>query len=160
MIKVKLGISSGFSLVELMIVIAIIGVLAAVAFPSYQESIKKSRRADAKVGIIAFAAAMERHFTENNNYCDAATGGADVANCGTATDTDTGTPSIINPSVPLDGGTAYYNLTISAVTATTFTLLATRTGAATGDECGDFTYTQAGVKGLANNTHSVATCWQ
>jgi len=153
-------INSGFTLLELMIVVVIVGVLAAIAYPSYQESIAKSRRADARIALIALAGAMERHFTENDHYCDAATGGADVANCGSATGTDTGAPSIMNSTVPLDGGTAYYNLTISAVSASTFTLTATRTGAAAGDACGDFTYTNTGVQGLANNTRTVADCWE
>ena len=60
---------------------------------------------------------------------------------------------------PLDGGTAYYNLTISAATTTSFTLQATRTGVTTGDACVNFTFTRAGVKGLSNNTRSVAECW-
>jgi prepilin-type N-terminal cleavage/methylation domain-containing protein len=59
---------NGFTLIELMIVVAIIGILASIAYPSYQESILKSRRADAKGALLGFANAMERHFTETNSY--------------------------------------------------------------------------------------------
>jgi len=141
----------GFTLIELMIVVVVIAILASLALPSYQESIAKARRADAQASLLAFAGAMERFFTEKDTYLGAA---------GTqATPANTGAPRIINATVPLDGGTAYYNLTISAATATTFTLRATRTGVTAGDACGDFTFTHTGVKGLLNNTRAVADCW-
>ncbi len=75
--------SAGFSLIELMIVVAIIAILAAVAFPSYQESVKKSRRSDAQTALLGFAQAMERHYTDNGFYCDAGGGDGTGANsCG------------------------------------------------------------------------------
>lgn len=159
MLKSKKYRKNGFTLIEVMIVVAIIGVLASIALPSYLESVKKARRADATAALTIFASAMERHMTERDSYCNAATGGSDVANCGTADDSDTGSPSIINQTVPLDGGTATYNLTISNVSPSTFTVLATRTGASSGDECGDFTLTQTGSYGLVNNTYTVEQCW-
>ena len=60
--------TKGFTLVELMIAVAIVGILASIAYPSYQDSVRKSRRADAKGALLGFANAMERHFTENNSY--------------------------------------------------------------------------------------------
>ena len=121
-----------FTLIELMIVVAIVGILAGIAYPSYQDSVRKSRRADAKAALMGFANAMERHYTENNNYCDAgghndASGnatGSVVAGCGTATK-DTGAPTVFPIQSPLDGATKYYDLTIHEATPTTYKLRAT-----------------------------------
>lgn len=116
---------NGFTLIELMITIAIIAVLAAVALPSYQGSVKKSRRSDAQAALAGFANAMERHFTTNNNsYKGAASGG-----------TDNGVPTVFAPQSPLDGATKYYNLRIAGVPAdgSRYTLRATPIGAQVGD---------------------------
>ncbi|WKJ89763.1 type IV pilin protein [Methylomonas montana] len=144
-----------FTLVELMVTVAIVGILAAIAIPNYQESVKKSRRADAEGALLGLANAMERRFTEANSYCDA--GGADGANsCGAAGTNDTGSPSIYPAQSPASGNAAYA-LTISAVTANTYTLLATPTGAQANDKCGTLTLTNTGVKGVSSA--SVAECW-
>ena len=139
-----------FTLIELMIVVAIVGILAGIAYPSYQDSVRKSRRADAEGALLGFANAMERYFTENNNYCDAgghndASGnatGSVVANCGTATK-DTGAPTVFAIQSPLDGTTKYYDLSIAAVSPTTFTLKATPIGAQAGDGFLQITNTQS-----------------
>lgn len=106
----------GFTLIELMIVVVIVSILAAIAIPSYQNQVQKTRRADAQGALTSFANAMERHFTQNNTYLGAANGGA-----------DTGAPdaTVFATQAPLDGDTKYYNLTISAATASSYTLLAT-----------------------------------
>ena len=67
---------NGFTLIELMIVVAIIGVISAVAYPSYDGYMKKTRRADAKVGMSKIADKQERFYLQNNTYTDsfAATG--------------------------------------------------------------------------------------
>ena len=155
--------SDGFTLIELLIAVAIVGILASIAVPSYQDSVRKSRRADAKGALMGFANAMERHFTENNNYCDVGGGGGGdtcPAGVGDSTVNDTGSPPIngVFSSVsPVDGGAVYYNLTISAASETSFTLSATPTGAQTGDKCGTLTLQSTGVRGVSSST--VADCW-
>lgn len=103
-----------FTLIELMIVVVIIGILIMIAYPSYQEHLKTSRRADAKGALMGLSNAMERYFTETNSYEEAATSNA-----------DTGSPRIFSTTSPVDGETAYYDLTITAATSTTYTLRAT-----------------------------------
>ncbi len=144
-----------FTLIELMVTVAIVGILASIALPSYQEQVNKSRRADAEGALLGFANAMERRFTEANSYCDA--GGVDGANsCGASGTNDTGSPSLYPAQSPASGS-ALYNLTISAVTANTYTLSATPTGAQANDKCGILTLTNTGVKGVSSAT--VAECW-
>jgi len=115
--------SAGFTLIELMIVVAIIGIIAALAYPSYQDQIKKARRADAQGVLMSFANTMERYYTENNTYTGA----------GTGTPPDTGAPTIFETEAPLDGDTKYYDLTIKTASATAYTLCADPKGTQNGD---------------------------
>jgi type IV pilus assembly protein PilE len=107
----------------------------------------KSRRADAKGALLGFANAMERHFTETNSYLGAGT-----------TNGNTGIPTVFSATSPVDGGTAYYNLTINAATAASYTLNAAPTGAQTNDRCGTLSLTQTGVRGISTAL-SVTDCW-
>jgi type IV pilus assembly protein PilE len=136
----------GFTLIELMVVIAIIGILAAIVYPSYQDSVQKSRRADAKGALGSFATAMERHFSETGKY--------------TGVGEDTGVPTIFSTKSPVDGTETYYNLTVQA-TDNSFTLTATPTGAQANDKCGTLTLTNTGVRGDGISTPSQAAsgCW-
>jgi len=112
----------GFTLMELMIVVAIIGILTAIAYPNYQESVNSARRSDVQGALTGFASAMERHFTANNSYLGAGAAGA-----------DTGAPAVYTTQSPADSGTKFYDLTIQAATATTYTLRATPINGQVGD---------------------------
>jgi type IV pilus assembly protein PilE len=141
----------GFTLIELMIVVAIVGILSAIAIPSYQESVRKSRRADAKGALLGLANAMERRFTETNSY--------KLAAGTTGAPTDTGTPYIYN--VNSSGTDEYYNITIDAADEFSYLLGAEPKAAQASDQCGKLTLTSTGEKNIANATPGVdkADCW-
>ena len=137
----------GFTLIELMITVAIVGIIAAIAYPNYIGSVRKSKRVEAQGALLSFANAMEMWRLQNRSYCDAGgTGGANSCFAG-ATDTsvnDTGSPTIFSTVVPISGGATTYTLTINSVTATTYTLMATATGSQTAD--GNLSLTNTGTK--------------
>ncbi|MGB5511170.1 MAG: type IV pilin protein [Woeseiaceae bacterium] len=140
----------GFNLVELLVVVAIIGIIAAIAYPSYTEQVRKSRRADCSGAVTSLGSSMERYFTVNNTYLGAADGGS-----------DTGEPAIYATTCPVDGGTPTYNLTISAATASTYTVQAAPTGTQANDKCGTLTLTSTGLKGVTGASTGVSwqDCW-
>lgn len=122
----------GFTLIELMIVVAIIAVIAGIALPSYQEHVKTSRRADAQGALLGLAQAMEQHFTENGTYAGAADGN-DV-------------PLIFATEAPLDGGTKFYNLRADVANdGISYELQAQAKGAQAGD--GNLLLRSTGAKG-------------
>ena len=157
--------TSGFTLVELMIVVAIIAVLASIALPQYQNYIIKTNRAEAKGLLLELTHYMERRFTEIGRYCD---------------NPCSPLPSLPFTTSPKGGATnASYQLSLAtgtnAPTTTTYTLLALPRGRqATGDTaCGTLSIDQANVKCMkVGNTggkcsddtnqqdrDSVAFCW-
>ena len=157
-------IQQGFTLIELMITVAIVGILASIAYPSYQDSVMKSRRADVKGVLLGLANAMERHFTVVNSYCDA--GGAGGGNsCFTgAAETnvnDTGTPSPSIYTIPTETASFYTVTIINPTTASSYTLSAAPGGAQINDKCGTLTLTHTGVKAIVNGATGVLAtdCW-
>ena len=135
----------GFTLIELMITVAIVGIIAAIAYPNYIGSVRKSKRVEAQGALLSFANAMEMWRLQNRSYCDAGdTGGTGVNSCGVSGTNDTGSPTIFSTVVPISGGATTYNLTIDVVTATTYTLMATATGSQTAD--GNLSLTNTGTK--------------
>ncbi|MCC2614658.1 prepilin-type N-terminal cleavage/methylation domain-containing protein [Aestuariibacter halophilus] len=100
---------NGFSLIELMIVVAIVGIIVTVAYPSYQGFVVSSNRSVAQADLMALASALERHKAANFTYQGAAAGGA-----------DTGTPAIFQGHSPAAEPAAnkLYDLTIESVSAT------------------------------------------
>jgi type IV pilus assembly protein PilE len=105
---------AGFSLIELMIVVAIVGILAAVAFPAYQDHIVRTRRADAMGALQGLAGAMERHYTDNGTYAGASTDDTNLPQ----------PPAIYADQSPVDGGTPIYNLRIVSADATGYEIRA------------------------------------
>jgi len=125
----------GFTLIEIMIVIAIIGIVITIAAPSYTEYLKKGRRAEVVSLLSEQAQILERFYTRNNVY--------------------TGVTG-------LSAGNDFYTLT-PTITDQTFVLTATRksgTSMST-DKCGDFTLTNTGVRSMNNATTGLTTkdCW-
>ena len=117
-------IHKGFTLIELMIVVLIIGIIAAIALPAYQGYTERARRADAKTSLLEVQLAQEKFRANNPTY--------------TTDMTDLGYTGAGNQ--PSKEG--YYILDIpSAASAAAYTITATPTGAQTGDDCGTFTIT-------------------
>jgi type IV pilus assembly protein PilE len=89
--------SRGFTLIELMVVVAIIGVISAIAYPSYDSYMKKSRRADAKVALTRLVDREERFYLQNNTYTTSL--GAAGLNVSTTSDDGLYTLSITSPNL-------------------------------------------------------------
>lgn len=147
----------GFTLIELMITVAIIAILAAVAFPAYTEQVAKGRRAEAKAIVLEAAQWMERYYAENNRY--------DQSTAAVAVGDTFGNRFSQSPRPP---GGAMYTIALSNLAQQTFTITATRTGSMSSDKCGDFSVTQLAVQNAANYDTSkyasadaaLAACWK
>ena len=141
--------SRGFTLIELMIVVAIVAILAAVAYPSYTAYVKRGQRASARSQLLQADQYMKRFYASNDSY-SADRSGADST-----------LPARLRVSPPEAAvDTQLYDITISAKTGTSFTLSATPANSMTGDKCGTFTIDQTGLKGVVNNTETRDACWR
>ncbi len=136
--------TKGFTLLELMIVVLVIGILAAIAYPSYQDSVRKTRRTDAQAVLGEAAQWLERYYSNSFSYSSAAL------------------PSSLQSS-PKDGGVKFYTLSLSIINSGKgYTLTATPKGGQAGD--GILTLTNKGEKGWdRDNSGSVGSteqCWK
>ena len=130
----------GFTLIELLVAVVIVGILAAIAYPSYQSYVQKSRRTDAKASLAMAAQQLERYDTQQNTYATATLGTGGV--------------------YPTQSQAGYYNLALSNLGQATYTITATPTGNQASDACGRFTLDQAGTKGVAGGTiTNPSLCW-
>jgi len=123
---------NGFTLIELMITVAIVAILAAIAYPSYQDSVMKTRRGIAQSELMEAASFMERYFTENNTY--------------------------VGATLPATISSDFYGYSFSATpTATAYTVRAIPTAGSSqaSDTCGTMTLTQTGA-----TTPTTSGCWQ
>ena len=132
----------GFTLIELMIVVAIIAIIAGIAIPSYMESVRRSNRSDAKVELNDVAQRLQRCFTAYSAYNN--------ATCGVATS--------FNGGAAITSQEGFYSIT-AAIDATTFTLTAEPIAGTTqaSDRCTRLTLEHTGARGAAGA--SVDECW-
>lgn len=134
----------GFTLIELMVTVAIVGILAAIALPSYQRYVTDSRRRAAGACLLEGAQFMERFYTTNLRY-----------------DQDTAGNAVALPNTTCRNDlAAFYTFSIGAVAQRTYTLTATAQGAQASHDtkCGNLGVNQAGVK-TESGTGTLADCW-
>lgn len=135
-----IGWLGGFSLVELMIVVAILGIIAAFAYPSYEDQIRKARRTDAQSALSTLALQMERRFSNQNGYT------TDLSDLGYAAATNVVTPEGYWGLSATVGPTGNIN--------TSFLLTANLAGEFSDPGCSSITLDSRGVKGPSPN------CWR
>lgn len=126
---------SGFTLIELMIAVAVLAILAAIAWPSYQEHVRKSRRAEAQAFLMAVAARQQQFLVDTRGY--------------SASLTDIGVPTPANV-------TSTYDIALAAPTGNppAFSVTATPKASQVGERCGTLSIDQSGAK-----TAAISGCW-
>jgi type IV pilus assembly protein PilE len=125
--------SKGFSLIELMIVVAIIGIIAAIAYPSYTKYVQRSHRAEIAEILAEGAQTFERLYSKSGTYVDA---------------------TVTNPA-----SNAWYNV-VTVRNAQDFTITATPTGSLmSSDACGALSILQTGERRISGTTVTAASCW-
>jgi type IV pilus assembly protein PilE len=139
--------SDGFTLMELLIALALLAVLLAIALPAYREQTARSRRAGLQAALLEDAGYMQRYYAANNAF------------------SATPPPRLTWTASPPAGPPAYVIVvTVPPGDPTVFTLTAMRAGAMAGDRCGDFTYDNLGRRGLVPGTQqaglTAADCWR
>jgi len=125
---------TGFTLIELMMVVAIIGILSSIAYPSYTEYVLRAKRGDGKAAILAAQLAQEKYRANNTSYL------------------------AVSSTASSDG---YYNYVISAVSGTNYTITATPTF--TDSSCGNLILTVASgteTKSVSASGGTIANCWK
>ena len=139
----------GFTLIELMIAVAVLSIIAAIALPSFRENIRQGRRLEARSLLLENAQFMERFFTENNRYNLRADGA---------------TPVVLPITASPRSGTNLYIISFdiqAPLTADSFNLRAVPVsgGNMDADACGTYLLSNLGVKTNLNNTKPSAECW-
>lgn len=132
----RISRSQGFTLIEVMIVVAIVGVLAAIAFPSYQQYLRRGARSEVQAYMMDMAARQAQFLIDNRAYADS--------------------PGALGLSTPTSIASKY-TVTIDPpeVTPPAFTVRAVPIGSQASDTCGTLTLTSAGVKSATGT----GTCW-
>ncbi len=127
----RLMLSRGFTLIELMITVAIVGILAAIAYPSYTQYVERARRQEAIAVMLEVQQFAERFFTENRTYI-----GSNAA-----------LPATLARS-PREGTTIYYAVSIAGESLTTYNALAAPTAGYSPVKCGSVSVSNLGVRGV------------
>ena len=140
----------GFTLIELMVTVAIIGILSAIAYPSYTQYVLRANRAEVRAILLESVQFLERNYTTANRYDQNSAGAAIVL------------PYLTSPKTLATVGTQKYNITAvyGAAPAQTFTLNAipAATGIMSLDVCGTYTLDNAGIQGQGSGG-TIAQCW-
>ncbi len=134
----------GFTLIELMVTVAIVSILATIAVASYSSQVQKSRRTDARSALLDLSGREEKLFSTTNAY--------------SATPSDLGYGAVGTPW-PISVGSGYYTVTVVIPTATSYTITATPIGSQASDTaCATLSLDQLGVQS-STGTGTTATCW-
>lgn len=139
--------SNGFTLIEIMIVVVIVGILTAIVLPNYRSYVLRAHRTAAINAIMDLANREARFYTTNNTYSSS------LVALGYSAD----------PMPVTSGSGTYYNLSVVAPGALTpitssFQLQAVPTSAQINDTCGTYTYSSLGQKGISTGT--LSDCWK
>ncbi len=146
--RAALSVSTGFSLIELLLVLVIIGIVSALALPNYRQHLQRGQRAEAAAALLEAQHFMARYYSAHGRY-----------------DGSAETPSKA-PDLPLRlqgipaGSEPHYLLTLDAATVNSYELKAEPVGTMASDKCGTLTLNQAGLRGLAGSDLNVADCWR
>lgn len=136
----------GFTLIEVLIVVAVIGILAAIGYPSYTDYVKRGWRAEAQSVLLEAAHFMQRFYVANERY--------DRARDGTAVQLPT------NLKQAPASGSARYDIVVSAVTPTGYTLEARPTTANANEPCGTLILDALGHRRVRDGARAAPDCWR
>lgn len=136
-------VQTGFTLLEVMVVVAIVGILAAIAYPSYDEYVKRGNRAEGQAALNDAAARQERYFAQNNAYVTSAD---DIGKLGMRSNGSNVVSETSKYTLQVAGGGGGYTLTAVQQFGDT--------------KCGNLTLNAQGEKGRTGSGKTVQDCWR